>query len=163
MKKPVFNIGDKIRVIIPETVSRIGYNLSLTDVYDEIGKHDSRIQSFLLDVDAPWYDNKVMGVVEEGIRKALAYGILSKRNFGGPERKIHVNKDNEFLGRIAKVMNKKIVRTGKYNKGSYGNEGDDFTPAYLSNIKSHVLLLVSFIDKNYGSVWIEAKNIELFL
>ena len=56
----VFKIGDNVKILIPETVKRVGYPLCLNDVRDEVDKHTQKISSFLLDIDAPWYNSRVI-------------------------------------------------------------------------------------------------------
>lgn len=161
LKKPVFNIGDKVRIINPEVFIRIGYPLGIYDVIGEIDKHDTKIASFLLDVDAPWFNAGVIDKMTNDIKKILAYGILNVRNFGGKERKIFIERQNDLFGRIGKVISKRIVRTGIY-KESRQTYNDDFISPYLEADKNHIILFID-TESYLGRFNIEAKNVEKFI
>ena len=158
----VFKIGDKVKIITPEIVKRVGYPLCLDDVRGEVTQYSEKIRSFLMDVDAPWYNSKALFVIEGAIEKALAYGILSKKEFGGKERSIHVEKKLEILDSVGEIVDKKIVRTGGYTKVSFSPLPEGGGQPYLSKIKNHILLYIESYYDNFGYFWIESKNIELF-
>ncbi len=178
MKKHVFKAGDKVRIINPEFMTRVGYSLTPQIVVDEIRNNPDQIKlirdflntfglgagpsEFLLNTnEADWYDDIIY---------RLAYRTVKKRGFGGSERKIFVERKEECLNQIFRVFTKKVVRTGVYQSGSGGYDywGEyDYCPAYLENVKSHVLLEV-YPDDNClkiegCGVFIEEKNVELVL
>jgi len=170
MKKQVFHIGDIVKIVNPEIFIRVGYPLSLEDVREELDKYDSHITALMNITDMPWYNSGAEYKIREGIKKALGFGILARRNFGGNERKIYTQKYDFFVTEedIVKemvVIGKKIVRTGTrdtYKDSEYGG-----SRAYLDKAKSHVILTLRKLVNELGykkefqpTYLIEDKNVE---
>lgn len=179
-KKTVFKIGDRVRIINPEIFIRCGYSLTkeiaknTLITKEEKDKIASLVGGVLdlraLGLDSFGYDfggsNTKLKVFDK-ILDELAYYKLVQNSFGGNERKIHTEFNPKLKDQICVVDSKKVYRTGIYHNASTysGWEGGyDYTPAYLENVKSHVILDVYCetpgLEINYYNLRIEDKNVE---
>lgn len=105
--KPVYRIGDIVKIVKPEFFVRVGYPLGLCDVQEELDRCENHITDLMHKSDMPWYDSGVDYKIREGVRRALGYGILAKKNFGGRERKIFTALSPGLINRTMKVVGKK--------------------------------------------------------
>lgn len=151
----VIRIGDRIKVITPLFVERVGYPLSFKDgcekaeelysdkiksfLDDLFPKESSKIKGMILSVDTAW--NKT--VVYDKIVKALAYYYLQIEGFGGKERKLFLKERPRFKDDYFYVSNIGIFQTGTYfpPSGVYDYFGEsDWEPGGLDNRKTHKIL-----------------------
>ena len=164
MKKTVFRIGDKIKVINPEFFIRCGYKLTKEDGLKLITEDEKKTLINLLG--GNHIDNLVYkgyDRVYEEILDRIAYSRISKLGFGGPNRSIFTESKPEFLNKEFTVIGKKVVQTGVYQAGytSGGWDGYESEAPYLSNVKSNVILKLMINDGyiHYDDYWIEEKNV----
>lgn len=151
----VIRIGDRIKVINPLFVERVGYPLSFKDgcekaeelytdkiksfLDDLFPKESSKIEGMILSVDTDW---KKM-VVYDKIVNALGYYYLQLEGFGGKERKLFLKERPMFKDDYFYVSNIGIAQTGTYYSpsGCYDSYGEsDWEPGGLSNRKTHKIL-----------------------
>ncbi len=155
VKKQVFRIGDTVKIINPEFVLRVGYPLCLADSIEKFrtGENEKIITEFLskfcihdkmVDLLGLNPENHCVGTVRYKIERALAYNDIKQRGFGGNERKIFTEKNESGMGCIGKIIDKRVVKTGKRVGGYYVEDGDggNDEPPELRNAKSHVLLKI---------------------
>jgi hypothetical protein len=150
MKKTVFNIGDKVRIINPEFFIRVGYPLTLKDAYKDIEVDLKKVISSIASSSPEYF--KISEKLESQIRRDLAYDFLKTKNFGGNERKLHTAEGRFFYhdSEYYTVTNKKVVRTGTYDyvEEDYDDwDSDDnlccreySKSPVLTNQKTHVIL-----------------------
>lgn len=152
-KKTIFKIGDRVKILKPEVVVRVGYPLTTYDCLDEVReKYSEAISDLMIKADMPWYNSDGYKVVN-GIERSLAYGLLMKKKFGGNERSLHKSKlyysivsDDGKDNKIGEIVSKRVVRTGFFENGK------------LTKQKSHVLIKVK-----HHNEWVnefEAENLE---
>jgi hypothetical protein len=148
MPKPhVYRVDDRIRIVTPKFVARVGYPLSWVDVKDEIEANPNLDEAM-----------RLLGIVtskwsaQRDFVCGAAKALVRQRGFGGNERAIHYLADtSHFEGREAIVFAKRCVRTGTYFPPS--GHDDWYEPGGLDNAKTHVLL-----STPYGEI--EACNVE---
>ncbi len=159
MKKTVIRVGDKVRIINPKFVRRVGYPLVWYDVTDEQLDADERCQKIA--EAAGWPEPSEL---PRYLQIAVAKLYVEQRAFGGNERTIHYTDDVRipFLNwecGPAEVVGKRVVKTGvrfaaRYGVSSYDGEPWE-EPGGLDDCKTHILL-------DLGSGYeIEACNVEL--
>ena len=154
----VFKCCDIIRIKNPEFVLRVGYpwdkdyvkkhvitpeqKEAIEDMFSKFGFGVKTEDGYLAPVNA-WF-----GTAHDKILDEMAYWILKEKGFGGSERKLHTVLKEKYRDKLAEVRFKRVVKTGTYQYGSRGSyyEPDDYSPPYLSNEKSHVLLNVEIFS-----------------
>lgn len=149
---PVYHRFDRVEIVEPLVFVRCGYPMSWDETYNQLTEtYESQIITDL--------DGLARGYISAGWPEHLARSLpnaysdiihhltkahLNKNRYGGNERAIHTRLDERFRGKIARVMGKRVVKTGRYRKG-YGPSGygdDDGAPPTLENVKTHVILEV---------------------
>lgn len=100
----------------------------------------------------------------------LAYLILKYNRFGGRERKVYTETKPELMGKIGKVFDRKVVKSGRYVPGHGGYDyyygGYDYDPPMLKDEGTHVIHLI-FIDHHDNMIhsredsefWIPKENL----
>jgi hypothetical protein len=77
----------------------------------------------------------------------LAYLILKYNRFGGRERKFYTEEKPELMGKLGKVWQQKVVKSGRYVPGhssyDYYYGGMDYDPPMLKDEQTHVIHLIS--------------------
>ena len=151
MKKQVFHVNDRVKIINPLFFQRVGYPLNKAAGRELITEEEKQRVSELLD--APCclengrirrLDNGMSDKIYGEILDRLAYWKIAQRGFGGKERKIFTERHSEFLNKIGRVSSKKVVQTGNYEYGQcYETE---YNPPYLGDVKSHVILELEMDD-----------------
>lgn len=162
MKKPVFKIGQKVKIINPEIFVRCGYPLTIEDELKLITNEEKMAILKLLPSHNNYnflyhkYDSHLDKILSE-----IAFCRLKEKGFGGPERKIYTEHRPALLNKIVTIENKRVVKTGKYEKGyTSGWETPEYNPPFLGKEKSNVLLKFYDFD-NYGFLLeIEEKNVQ---
>lgn len=158
MKKHVYKVGDKVRVVTPKWVKRVGYPLVWYDIEDEV-RDDPRTHAAFTALGCSSADVLMPELPREFI-VAVAKLRVRERGFGGRERSIHYHDLPGPLGRagaVYEVIGKRTVRTGRYYPAgywvdTYSGEQDGHSGG-LTDAKSHVLLNTAWGE-------IEACNVE---
>ena len=184
IKRNIIRTRDKIKIINPEIIDRWGYPLTTQIVKDTLitQEHKDAIYAMLakfrgcpqpplvLPNDADDYDETY-----EKVLHTMAYEIVKKNRFGGRDRKLFTTMRESLRNKTANVMERKVIKTGKYHSGGgyQSCDGDwDYEPAYLENEKTHVLyrIYLNYGQENVceninvnGDIWIERKNVEKIL
>jgi len=179
-KKIVYKVGERVKIINPLFVERVGYLLSLDKVQEEHisveekGKLKELLELMGLDTSdifsTPRNSRYGYSALYNQILRLLAKTRIAQLSWGGKERTIHTTTINGInAGDIRYIHKKKVVKTGTYNhsSGGYDYWGEyDYTPAFLSNDKTHILLGLSHYPDNMLSsdelVWIEETNVEKY-
>lgn len=173
MKKIVYHIGDKVRIINPLFVQRIGYLWTKEYVIKNIitAEQQEALKEFLNKYNIG--TTSFTSAPYNEIIDRLAYWILKQRGFGSNERAIHTELQESARGKITEVIKKRVVKTGTYHaEYSGGWEEPEYESPHLSNEKSHVLLTLNHylplsFDNNLDNkddIWppeIEECNVEL--
>lgn len=176
MKKHVWRPGDRVRVINPLWVARVGYPLIWYDLMDEVcgdlrvaaawdvlHGHEPRLAPKVVDngeLFLPGFAKSPTEGVPLFFLQAAAKARVAERNFGGNERKILYNPSehsNAGAGSVLEVIGKRVVKTGlRFSASSWvSHEGEqEYESGGLSDIKTHILL-----HTNAGEI--EAANVEL--
>lgn len=182
MKKQSFKKGDKVRVINPQIFVRCGYPETVESAGEKMEEwfketYGKSLKSHLLEffpfLGDPLIDEYKIILKESSfdfnkIKESFYRAYLkNKLNFGGRERKVYTKYEPQLEGAICKIISEKpmIKKTGIYQhaSGGYGL-GEDYEPAWLSNVKTHVFYEV--IPHNlfpFLSEWIERENLEKLL
>jgi hypothetical protein len=177
MKKHIYRRGDKVRIVEPKLVRRVGYPLMWREITDEQLYADPRImralRAFGLTRHVPFgCTAAVSDNIPRHLQLAFAKEYVLKHGFGGNERSIHyyggehmpdnvafptIWLDYYGVGTVHEVLTTRRVKTGTrfagYTQG-YGDD-EDYHPGGLAGMKVHTLLKLS------GEVEIEACNVEL--
>lgn len=182
MKRDIIRVGDRVRIVNPDIFIRCGYPLTKEDILrNYLKKEDIKvIENFLahFEIYQPYIslnkktlceidDNPTYTRVFDRVADAVAYGVLSKKGFGGRERKIYTEFDATLSNATATVIERKVVNTGNYEPGWYDSYGGDGEMPSLTNQKSHVIFEV-LIDSDPDlykinlckRVWVEKINLE---
>jgi len=179
----IIRVDDEVRIIRPEFFVRCGYSMTFEQACKEVmKKHGESIREFIESIgiitleNLDYYSNVGnVGYTQDKIVAAFAYDHLRNKGFDGKERKIYTIYNENYVRKnngVFKVTKIKYVKTGVYRPGNYVNdyyEGYDYSPAYLSNEKTHKILQLEydwpFVIGNdetgcIATGWIEAKNVE---
>ncbi len=149
-RKHVFHRFDRVTIVEPLVVHRVGYPLGVADGLKHVEAYAADINALLVKmgiISPPsardlWLDTSPT-IWDNGVARALAYSWLRAKRFGGPERTIHTILIEGLRGATCEVMGKRVVYTGKRVPGRSGwGPEDDSDPPYLSQSKAHVLLEV---------------------
>jgi hypothetical protein len=179
--KTVYKEGDLVKVINPEFVIRVGYPLTLEAALEHCEKtFEKEISSFCYSMQEKYSEGKTMlgfnagyGIKDtrffQETLKAVASHHLRRTRFGGPERTIHTELQEELRNTEPwTVESKRRVKTGIYEPGYTDYEGD-YTQPFLSDEKTHTLLRLSpqfhtrflFGSSRFDGAWeIESVNVE---
>lgn len=169
----VYHVDDLVKVVKPDVVVRVGYPLTKEMALDVVEKeYSDKIHNFMYSVGAaeagdqffnsPEYDPRLYG----DLLNAMASRYLRVMEYGGKERKIYTETDERILATDWRVLGKRVVKTGTYNKGGYsgGYDGEpDYDPPYLENERTHVLLALepTTLIEGPWRIEIAATNVQL--
>jgi len=154
----IIQVGDRVKVINPILVIRVGYPLCIDDCVGDVEKFfGNNVEDLIysaLNGDELIKNDKIE--LNNNIRKSrsfrriireLAYYRLKGKKFGGSERKLFTKVFEPIRNRIYSVTNVLMKRSGTYNSSSggfdYWNGEYDYEPAYLSGGKSHKILVLN--------------------
>ncbi len=140
--KVVYRVGDRVRIIEPCFVVRVGYPLSWPMLREEVSNDPRLLQTIALwGVEGhgkAWYE------ILDGICRAL----VRKRGFGGRERSVFTVNKPDAAGQVSEVHKKRNVQTGTYHAPHYSSGGyysePEWEPGYLDHVKTRVLLATDF-------------------
>lgn len=174
-KLPPVRVGDRVRIINPLHVVRVGYPKSVVDYENVV---DAAALETFLRAQAPKRYARMKSAVDtrEGraIRRQLALILAQQDGFGGSERKLHTEEIPEFKDVTGTVRFVKMARTGLYYPPSSSHDWEtgyaEYEPGGLNKAKMHRLLIVD-VDamtktshgfKPWGShdITIERCNVE---
>lgn len=165
MSKPhVYHPGDRVRIINPRFIKRVGYPLRWDDLIDTV-EVEQRARTML----------GAAGHYAEAPRyflQAVAKLLVEERGFGGNERQIIYHDPDSFehhclspleswIGHTTDVRSKRVAHTGtripERSGTSWTADGRDdwHEPGGLENRKTHILLTLSMGEE------IEACDVEL--
>jgi hypothetical protein len=159
MKKDIIRARDRVVVINPLNVVRVGYPKELKDYLPEVVE---KYRPQLLDMMKACGD---FGSTEK-MEHELAYSLAKKDGFGGVERTLHVELREDLRGREFFVQEVKTRYAGNYCHGvnvySHWDGEVDYEPACLSDSKAHRICELGFFFGKDGAynVRIEAINLE---
>lgn len=174
-KRVVYHVDNIVRIVEPAIVVRVGYPLTKNDALDAAEKeYGEKIRAFMCEVSAalpddpffnsPEYDPHLYG----DLLNAMSSRWLRVKGYGGKERKIYTEADERIKETTWRVLGKRTVKTGTYNRGGYSggwNGEPDYDPPYLANEQTHVLLALeptTFTLSDIPSrIEIEAASVEL--
>ena len=175
-KKHVYRRGDKVRILRPRVVVRVGYPKQTADYYPEKITRDLVIAEKILEgmslEDAVKHTTtnglfKVEYRVTEKLKWTSAFLRAKNDGFGGKERSIHYGTlrnwpngvwsmngpfcdPEKFIPFVDKVYAKRVVKTGRYfPPHSYYDSysGEyDYDPGGLEEMKTHVIITTSYGD-----------------
>lgn len=171
----IIRVGDRVKVINPEFVVRVGYPLSFSAAKEWVRANCSqdfeRLVAFdggVTELSDPW-----SGREEQRILSALAKLYQRHMGYGGRERTIHTRRIDEEAGRTYAVTDRRVVKTGDYfppscyHEHTYDGIEYEYYPGGLDNEKTHVLLCLGYHmqdwyeDKDFTfGKWIERRNVE---
>lgn len=164
-KEDIIRIGDKVKIINPRIIDRVGYPKSVEDIIrNEFTKEDadkvdgliSHLSGLPRNIFTPYnksYDLKREHLFDYIVREC-AYIRLKRNGFGGNARTIHYKeiandiKDLEF-----DVVGKKLAKTGtrvggtpEYFNGSYDIDAEG--PSFNEEA-THIILTVEWHDEKF--------------
>lgn len=172
-KRHVWRPGDKLRVLNPLWVKRVGYPLVWYELMEEVkadikvGQAWGVLTGSILQHAAGYLRDMGIGPTDGVPRyflQAAAKALVEARDFGGNERKIIYDDPHGCQcvpGAVLEVYSKRVVKTGTRfaatagSAGPWGfDEGWEGDPARLADMKTHILLTTACGE-------IEAANVEL--
>lgn len=137
MKPHIFHVGQRVRVLRPRWIARIGYPLIWSDLMDEVENSPNTLASY----------QKMTGAVVRKTpyfwRIACAKALVEARGFGGNERKIIYDPGVYPAGEICTVTSRRLAKTGlRYpSRGGVDYSGEYWEePGGLENCKTHIIL-----------------------
>lgn len=141
----MIRVGDKVRIVEPIVVLRVGYPLGVEDglkfVRETMGKQidalfdagtRTKMDLVHFHLSAPQIDI----YTREKIERALGYRWLYQQNFGGNTRSLHLKLVEELRGREAFVTALNTRITGTRCPGYMDQTGESEGP-FLSDQKYH--------------------------
>jgi len=181
-KKSIYREGDVVRIVNPLFVKRVGYPWNKEHVKNHVITDEQRqslttmlakfnLHPSFLGSNKGYFDTAFEKVLDE-----MAYWVMKTQGFGGRERTIHTELKEDCRGKLAKIISKRVVKTGHYfpSTSYYDdyNGGHEYEPGGLKNEKTHVLLnLDVFTDDNmwalksildFYKIEIEECNVEIY-
>lgn len=148
-RDPIIRAGDRVRVVVPKFVKRVGYPKSVEDYVPEVLEAAKTALAAAL---KPAKTLAALATPTERtvlrIARELAYLRAKQDGFGGRERSIHFEDIPEHAGVVCTVHDVRTVMTGRYFAPSGGGYDyytgeSDYEPGGLDNMKPHRLASVS--------------------
>lgn len=146
-KRTVIRVGDKVMIVNPRFIVRVGYPLTFKDLIPEFENHPKLDEAAsLLGILFTNRKSKIARDFIVGCSKAM----VRVRGFGGKERQIFYQDGIPFHlheHEVTEVFGKRVVKTGIYYPptGGYDYFGEyDREPGGLSNERTHILLMTVF-------------------
>lgn len=160
MKRPmVFHENDRVRVVVPRVVDRVGYPKCVEDYIPQVDV--ARVIALFPQVRPTAEHRAVRRIVHE-----LAHDLALRDGFGGRKRSIHEHDMPELSGLEGGVVGVRSCRTGTYWAG--GGCGEDYDPPFLTDARTHRLVLVQVaVPAKPGQfraihrLWMRRENVEL--
>ena len=135
----IYRIGDRVRLIDPRPIIRIGYDVTPESLYPEVVQ-DSDVQDFIV-------KQNLTHKMAVKVYWAVAISRVRRQMKGGNERKVILGDPIEQYGdMIYTILDKKVRYTGVYDPGYSGYDyyGEyDYDPPSLCNVEAHVCLCLN--------------------
>lgn len=132
----VYRPGDKVKIVNPVFVERVGYPLTWPMLREEV-ENSPKIGEAM----------RLLGIGPAGLYdfvRGVCQALVRTRGFGGRARTIHTRTDERAVGLTVEVLRKRTAYTGTYfppHGGQCGWDGEyDFNPGGIDNAKCHVIL-----------------------
>lgn len=172
-RKDVIRAGDMVRIITPEIFVRCGYENTLSTTRKEVEeKYSPDVLAFMEKIgynhsflSTNRFDKKLF----REIINSIAYAENGKKMRSGNERKIYTENIPTMKGKVMKVHETFVCKTGKYFPPSGGYDsytGDyDYEDGGLDKQGTHVILCVYEPNnviwcKGHGTHTIEKCHVE---
>jgi hypothetical protein len=171
-RKNIIRVGDRVKIVVPEVVVRVGYPLTKADmmkkqtpeqlqaIRDMFKAFNVRLKMENISALGLGEADRDMEKLYEKIRYAMAGEMLAQAGWGGKQRRIHTRTLTPIKGLLATVDARRVVKTGDhypaYSSYDSWNGDYDYEPGGLSNEKTHVLYKL-YVD-GYGSWWSESRE-----
>lgn len=156
MSKPdsIIRVQDKIQIVNPLIFVRCGYPLSKKLVKETIITEYQKklIKDLLRNFGICFSNSSLFGPPEKStkwttydkILDLLAGSVLAQKGYGGRQRQVFTEEVPEFKGVQARVVGRRVVKSGRYYGASGGIDswtGEcDWEPGGLADMKTHVIL-----------------------
>lgn len=153
--KHVYRIGDRVRIVNPKFVLRVGYPQTAGDLFKGFRDHPKLHEAAVLLGIIPERGELPHRVANE-FASGAALAANRYQGFGGKQRSIHYYAEPTAESYTSEIYRKRVVQTGTYYPPAGGGGGWDdywYEPGGLDDRKTHVLLLVDGGE-------IEACNVE---
>lgn len=131
-KRPTIRVGDRVRVVVPREVVRVGYPKRLEDYLPEVrGRFAGQLEAIRVELTLP--DAKLLdgdGCAADAVlrvERELARTLAKRDGYGGRERTVHEVECPEYLGQETTVDSLRTVYTGTYVPGG-GDENGEWPP-----------------------------------
>ena len=128
----VIRVGDRVVVVIPRVVVRVGYPKTVDDYLPEaerLFKGSGELAQTI--TGAPRY-------IHDKLVRQIAYSLANGDGFGGRDRTIHLRYENGIEGLSFEIESVRSAMTGRYyaaqTSTSYYGE-DDYEPGGLDGMK----------------------------
>ena len=138
----LLRVGDRIEVISPHVVSRVGYPKCHADFLVEVQ------QTHRAAVEALFKTERM----RHRAYSALAYEALDLAHFGGRERQVHTVEKDGIVGHTATVKHARTVVTGKYYPPYHARSYYDAVACATLDDRKYVRLV---------TIWFQWGEIEL--
>lgn len=150
--RTIFRTGDIVKVVKPLVFIRCGYPCTIDEETQVVIRDfGSKIVEVFRECGGPvWTENREF----KRVASEIAHARLRSNCFGGRERKIYTKKNSAIDGKEFVVIDKKVVKTGRYYSPS--GYGEDWEPGGLDNCETHVIVQVADSE---SIVRLEGKNI----
>jgi hypothetical protein len=151
MKKEIIRKGDKVKVVIPKFVARVGYPKTVDDYLEPLRQqYGSNLDLLFFSISGDTH--RFVGHDESSkqrlrVERELAYLMARRDHFGGYDRTIHWLEKPEFKDSELVVIDVRTVYTGRCYPGS--GQWDDYEPGGLDNRKCHRIARVRFTVSYY--------------
>lgn len=161
-RKHVYRVGDKVRVVEPKFIDRVGYPVRWDSLVPDFRQHPKMIEAMQLLGMIPVDQYTVSGRVALDFAQGCAKAQNRLNGFGGRTRSLHYwhGDFSQWAGMTATINGKRTAKTGQYYAPSGGRFMTDYGYEYeyenggLRDEKTHVLLR---LDIGYE---IEACDVE---
>lgn len=165
----VIKVGDKVQIINPVIITRIGYDFTYEDACKEVLENYTEDISTLLRKTGFKFklmNNYAWEKAEKKIVGAIAYNLVGTKIKTGNERKLYTEINENLRDVIVTVTAKKNVKTGIYYPAvcseptSFGGDYD-YDPGGLKDPKTHVVLTINTGNRyTEYDILIEQSNVK---
>ena len=184
----IIRVNDKVKIINPDVLDRVGYPLTTSLIlirerhFEDRKEIDELLAKF--NIRNTKTHDREYNYTRNTVAKAIANALLSQEGWGGNERKIYTNRDEDLQNAEATVIDRKLYKTGTrfapWSSYDAWNGDWDYTPGGLDDEKTHVFfrLQINSIERKIGDIcdmirtwayedqpktrgtWIEKTNLE---
>jgi hypothetical protein len=135
-KRDIIRLNDRVRIVIPQVVTRVGYPKAVGDYLEE-----ARVKLGPV-IMAEFAGKHCPERALDRIYQQFAYALAKADGFGGRDRTLHLKEVPDLLGQEFNVSGVRMVQTGTYYPPSYSSSyyGDDYEPGGLMDMKARRLV-----------------------